>query len=168
MRGMVSVAVLLCAMMAPANHRNELAHRGEVEADAPVHNTSEMVIAASDRKVWALLTDVRSWPQWQKDVSRTDAPDVVREGTEFTWVTGGTTIHSKVALMEACKRFAWTGTATAHAIHVWELRGMPDGRTLVTTRESMSGFLLSMFYSSAKLKESHERWLRAMELAAEQ
>ncbi len=168
MCGSVLAVMAILLTFASNDQQNQLAHRGAIEENAPIQDTAEILISASPEKVWKLLTNVHNWPQWQKDISSTDAPNQIQEGTNFTWVTGGSAIHSHIALLEPETRFAWTGTvATAHAIHVWQLCVMPDGKTLITTRESMNGFMLTLLYSSSTLKQSHRHWLDALRTAAE-
>jgi len=54
-----------------------------------------------------------------------------------------------------------------HAIHVWTLTALPDGGTLVSERESLTGWFISFFYSSAELQQVDQRWLTALKVAAE-
>ena len=89
-------------------------------------------------------------------------------GTQFVWKSGGTTIHSEVHLLEPDRRLSWTGIAyPARAIHVWELKATPDGGTLVTVKESMTGPLMTWLYPSEKLAASETSWLIALKQAAE-
>ncbi len=54
----------------------------------------------------------------------------------------------------------------ARAIHVWNLKLLPDGYTLVTTAESMDGLMLRAF--SKDLAKSHKVWLEALKHKAEE
>ena len=78
------------------------------------------------------------------------------------------TVHSRLTIVEPDKRLAWTGTAMlAHAIHIWTLQPAPGGKTLIKTRESMDGFLLTHFYSSSELAAANQLWLDSLKHRAE-
>lgn len=148
---------------------DQLARSGKIQEDAPVKACVEITINASREKVWSLLTDIKNWPKWQREISKTEISGPLQSGTPFSWNNRGTDIRSKIALVQPMEQFAWTGKAyQAKAIHVWTLQQLPGERTLVRTDESMDGFLLSLFYSSKKLKEGDQRWLDALKQAAEQ
>jgi hypothetical protein len=69
------------------------------------------------------------------------------------------TIHSTIRLFDPDRTIGWTDRAFhIHAIHVWTLSPLPDGRVLVKTRESMDGGLVGRFYSSRELLESDKMW----------
>ena len=158
---------LLLLFGASDSQLEQLAQNGKIQDNAPVKASSEITISAKPERVWALLSDVNSWPTWQKDITKAQMRGPLQPGTEFTW-TSGTQIRSRLALVQPPQALAWTGQAyKAKAIHVWKLEALPNGQTLVTTNESMDGFMLSVFYSSKKLKESQERWLGSLKAAAE-
>ncbi len=168
MRLLMIVALLVLVMSPPDDHLDQLARSGNIDENAPVKASLEIAINASPEKVWGLLTDVKNWPGWQRDISKADISGPLQSGTTFSW-TAGTNIRSRIALVQPLEQFAWTGTAyKAKAIHVWKLQSLPGDRTLVKTNESMEGFLLTLFYSSSKLKESDQRWLNYLKAAAEQ
>ena len=151
------------------DHVDELARQGRIQEDAPVKASAAIQIHAPVERVGgALLTDVDGWPSWQKDIHRAAISGELRSGTEFTW-SSGADIHSRVMLIEPFREFIWTGTAyRARAIHRWTLDRLPGDCTLVTTSETMDGFLLTVFFSSKKLEESETRWLAYLKAAAEQ
>jgi hypothetical protein len=167
MRQLVIVALLILVMSVD-DHLDQLARSGNIDESAPVRVSLEITINAAPEKVWGLLTDVKSWPRWQRDISKANISGALQSGTAFSW-TAGVNIQSRIALVQPLEQFAWTGTAyKAKAIHVWKLQRLPGDRTLVKTNESMEGFLLTLFYSSSKLKESDQRWLNYLKSAAEQ
>ena len=166
-----TVAILATALIAPspatAQKPSELAREAKINQSAPVIAAAEILVNAPPQRVWNLLTDIAHWPTWQPDISESAISGPLTPGTVFTWSTS-TEIRSRLELVEPNKRLAWTGKAwTATAIHVWELLPQPGGRTLVRTRESMDGFLLSLFFSSEKLQASDQQWLNALKTAAE-
>ena len=164
-------AVVIFGMIArlpSQDHLDQLARSGAIEGNAPVKTHVTITINAPPEKVWGLLSDLKDWPKWQPDISDVELSGPVQSGSSFSWNTRGSEIHSKIAVAQPQERLVWTGTAYgAKAIHAWTLERLPDGRTLVQTDESKNGFLLSLFYSSKKLKESDQRWLDDLKVAAE-
>lgn len=161
-----------CAVLVVAQGRrtrgDELATKGRIDDKAAVQASTEMLIAAPEDKVWRLLSNIDGWPKWQSTISFARTTGPLKPGTEFTWTTGGTKIKSRLALVVPNTDLSWTGSARgAKAIHVWHLKAVEGGGTLVTTKESMSGFLLGMFYSSKDLAKSQKEWLEALKGAAE-
>ena len=160
--------LVMIAMLSSQSHLDQLARSGVIDEKAPVKAHLAITINAPAEKVWGLLADLKNWPKWQPDISDVELSGPVQSGSSFSWSTGGSEIHSKIAVVRPQERLVWTGTAYgAKAIHAWTLERLPGGRTLVKTDESMNGFLLSFFYSSEKLKEGDQRWLDDLKQAAE-
>jgi uncharacterized protein YndB with AHSA1/START domain len=148
--------------------RDKLAAQGFIREDAPVKAAAAVIIAAPDSKVWALLTDIRGWPKWQPAISKAAIQGSPAKGVPFFWSTGGMNIESTIQLIEPDRAICWTGRMYhLHAIHLWTLTPLPGGRTLVRTRESMDGWLISGFYSSRQLLETDQLWLARLKQAAE-
>ncbi|HXR14637.1 MAG TPA: SRPBCC family protein [Terriglobales bacterium] len=160
--------ILILVFLGASVSDDELARSGQIREDAPVKASVQIVIHATVEKVWSVLTDITGWPKWQSDISTAAITGPLQEGTTFSWTTGGTHIKSRLALVQPCNQFAWTGTAFgAKAIHIWKLSRLAGDQTMVRTDESMQGFLLTLFYSSKKLEETDQRWLDRLKLAAE-
>lgn len=153
----------------PSSHElASLASHGIVQPGAPIEASSTIIIEASRERVWHILVDVARWPRWQPDISNVDGASTLAIGTTFTWKTGGTVIHSRIALFAPPNAVAWTGrAATARAIHVFVLTPLGPNRTKVESRESMDGFLITWFYDSAALQKSEETLLRNLANAAQ-
>ena len=145
-----------------------LARSGTIQSDAPIKASVEIVIQAPVKKVWNLLISVNDWPKWQTAIKEAHIDGPVASGTTFTWSTGAADIHSKLALVTPQQQIAWTGSAlNGHAVHVWKLERLPGNATRVITNESMSGFLLTRFYSSEELESSDRFWLDRLKHEAE-
>ena len=168
----LAVLLLLLSPAIPIQGQDRLtalAAHGQIEENAPVKATSEVVIKAPIVKVWQILTTIDEWPKWQSTVSAAHLNGGLEPGTTFTWTNGGAKIKSRIALIQRPETIGWTGTAyEAHAIHIWSLRTLPDGNTLVRSTESMDGLLLTLFYSSRDLEKSHQIWLQALKHKAEE
>ena len=137
-----------------------LASHGTINKDAPVKATAQIIIAAPANRVWDILTDIQNWPSWQTDITIVAIDQQPAVGVSFEWSTGAGNIHSRVALYKPQRQIAWTGRLLAfHAIHVWTITSLPNGKTLVTTSESMSGWPIALFFTSNDLLDADRRWL---------
>ena len=157
------------ALAQKSQHRvDELAAAGRIDENAPVRASSQILIMAPIDKVWKLLSAIDDWPKWYSTISSAKTLGPLQPGTEFIWNSGGAKIKSRLALVVPNKDLGWTGAAYGtKAIHIWHLKAPEEGKTLVSTEESMSGFLLKIFYSSKNLENSQRAWLEALKRAAE-
>jgi uncharacterized membrane protein len=159
---------LLTACTPSENALSKLASQGKTQPQAPVQATSTIVIGASAHQVWAILTNFQQWPRWNHDVERVEVVPPVGVGTTFVWISGGTTISSRVAMLMPDRAVSWTGRASmAKAIHVITFQTLDASHTRIVSSESMDGPLLSMFYSSHDLKVSEDRLLQNLKAASE-
>jgi hypothetical protein len=165
---LVFVMTELTACDASKFDRDGLAAQGMIDESAPVKAMVQIIIQAPPAKIWRVLTNIKDWTTWQPDISEVAIQAPPEVTVPFTWSTGGMTIHSTIRLFDPDRGIGWTGRAFhIHAIHVWTLRPLPDGRVLVETRESMDGWLVDRFYSSRELLESDKKWLEHLKRAAE-
>lgn len=144
-----------------------LAAAGQIDTSAPLQTTQQITINAPPARVWQVLSNISAWPGWAPAITATN---VGREdvGDNFYWTTGGMTINSVIQAMTPDQMLSWTGhVLNFHAIHVWVLSPQPDGGTIVTVRESVSGFMIGYFYSNAQLQHDDANWLSALKKAAE-
>lgn len=149
---------------------DKLAQEGKVNERSPDVAHLEIEINAPPAKVWSLLANPQTWPQWDKQIASTTAlGPFTAAGTNFIWKSGDTEIHSQTQLVEPQTRLAWTGTAmSAKAIHVWQLQSIPGDRTRVSMAESMDGPLISRLFPPDRLKEAGQQWLIALKKAVEE
>jgi hypothetical protein len=149
-------------------HR-DYALRGRIDPDAPVTARHRLWIDAPSDIVFGLIADVPGWPAWFPRVHDVDLPDGVRPDATFTWKDRSRRIRSTFAIVDPGREIGWTGTCSgARAVrrHVLESSGV-DG-TWLTVEESMSGFLLKIFYDSDALRATTGAWLTALKGAAEE
>ncbi|MCD0484748.1 SRPBCC family protein [Streptacidiphilus sp. ASG 303] len=146
----------------------EYAKKGRLDEDAPVRSASSVTIDAPAAVVWRLVSDMRDWPAWRSDARVTEL-GAVEPDARFRWKVRGTPIRSTFAVVAPERELTWTGVAMGWMKAVDRIRLAPtaDGGTLVTVEESLSGPLLTLFYSSGKLREGHEDLLRMLKAAAE-
>lgn len=128
-----------------------------------------VTIDAPPEVVWRIHTDIDIWSQWHKGVSRARTLSTLGAGTAFEWKSGGLTIRSTIRTWEPNRSISWMGSALGtRAMHSWTLEPQ-HGRTLVTTEESMEGWLVSLLarISPSFLEQSLDEWLRDLKSAAE-
>ena len=132
-----------------------------INNNAPVKCSKTITINASSEKVWAVISNIDNWANWQTDISNPKLNGELKAGTTFDWKTGGATIHSTLHTVEPFKNLGWTGKALgAFAIHNWTLMET-KGQTKVFVEESMEGFLAGLFKKSfnKNLENQMQKWL---------
>jgi uncharacterized protein YndB with AHSA1/START domain len=147
----------------------EYAKKGRIDEAAPVKASHEVHIEAPVRRVWELLSDVRGWGTWHPDIHDVGLDSEVMADARFTWANGKARMKSRFAIVEAFREISWTGISSgAKAVHRQVLKPTDgDCATRLFCEESISGPLLMLFFSSAKLQADMEKWLYALKSAAE-
>jgi uncharacterized protein YndB with AHSA1/START domain len=137
--------------------------------NAPVKVSKSIVINARPDRLWALLTDINHWADWQTDITKPQLNGPLQPGSTFDWKTGGAAIHSTLHTVEPNKQFGWTGkTFGMYAIHNWTLTEVQGG-TKVTVDETMAGFLAGLLKTSfnKNLATGMQRWLELLKTESE-
>jgi uncharacterized protein YndB with AHSA1/START domain len=125
----------------------------EVDVDAPIE------------RVWAALTAIDRWPEWNPDVTSASIDGPVAPGTTFRWKAGPGTITSRLEHVDPPRVIAWTGkTLGIRALHVWRLEAR-GGHTHVQTEESYDGLVARMLRRSLQKRldtalTDGARWLK--------
>ncbi len=113
----------------------------EVNPSAPVVVSASAFVNAPVASVWGVLTDFKSWPAWNKNVSRMEMKGDIKTGSTFIWAAQGARILSRIEDLEPPNRIVWSGRMPGiRAFHVWKFEEK-DGGTLVCTKESFEGLL---------------------------
>ena len=87
----------------------------------------------------------------------------------FTWAKGRSHFRSRFAVLDPGREVTWTGTAVwLKVVHRHLLDTTAGGATRVRCEESMSGLMLGLFYTDAKLHADLLKWLTALKAGAEQ
>jgi uncharacterized protein YndB with AHSA1/START domain len=116
----------------------------DINPHAPAVARRQVVVDAPPERVWAILTDIDSWPEWQSSVSHAKLEGPLESGSTFRWKAGGVTIVSTLRVVDQPHRIAWAGRARGlRARHVWTL-ARRDGKTTVKTAESFEGTLVRL------------------------
>lgn len=113
----------------------------QINPKSPVRYTSTIDIAAPIEKVWAIMTDIEKWPEWNRDIGSAKLLGTLSPGTSFVWKAGPGTITSLLKEVTPNKTICWTGkTMGIRATHIWRIAQNGKG-TRVTTEESWEGFV---------------------------
>ena len=141
----------------------------EVNRQAPAVARDEVFVEASPQRVWALQTDVDSWPAWRSDVSRAELEGDLAVGSVFRWRSGGFSVVSTVREVEPERRLVWMGKALGtRAVHSWVFEAR-EGGVLVRTEESFEGWLVRPLKGTMQrtLEGSLRTWLGDLKRTAE-
>ncbi|MGI5238376.1 SRPBCC family protein [Dactylosporangium sp. CA-139066] len=145
-------------------HR-EYALQGRIDAAAPVTSESSIVIDAPPQRVWAVLADLRSWPEWSPK-RRVLRLGEMAPGVSFRWKLGAVAVNSTFAVVEPGRELTWSGVVAGYkAVDQQVLEPLPGGRTRVTMRESLDGPLVRVLFGAKRLRAGHEEYLRELQQA---
>lgn len=112
-----------------------------IDTTAPLIGKKDIEINAPVHHVWAIQSDIKSWPKWQKDISSVNIEGKLTKGTVFKWKAMGMNITSVLQEVNENKTIGWSGKSIGmNAIHVWKFEKQGN-KTIVTTEESLSGWL---------------------------
>ncbi len=130
----------------------------------------QVEVKAKAERLWDILTDVKSWPEWQGTSYIKPIPtSPVNEGATFEVELGGLRWNLTVTEAERPRKVCWTGRRMGmQAIHEWEFIEM-EGKTKTVNRESVSGWMLSLLHPIARIKVSkaNEKCLADLKARAE-
>jgi uncharacterized protein YndB with AHSA1/START domain len=135
-----------------------------------VHN--QIDIQAPPEVVWAIITDVRAWPEWYEGATNltVHSPDQrVGPGVTVSWRTLGLNFDSVVQEYEPPHRFAWESRkALIQGYHAWLIIPTETGSRVITD-ESFNGFLATMqrVFLPNKLHRLHLSFLEELKTKAE-
>ncbi len=140
-----------------------------INPDAPVTCSKTIHIDADPGRVWAVLTNIDRWPNWQTDIRNSKLRGELTPGTLFDWKSGGVAIHSTLHTVDPFHSFGWTGKSFGiFAIHNWTLSAV-GGQTQVAVEESMEGILVRIFRKPflKNLEKGLENWLDLLKTECE-
>jgi hypothetical protein len=116
----------------------------EVDRRAPAVARADTAVSAPPDVVWAVLSDIDAWPEWNPAVSSASLEGPLEAGTRFRWKAGPGSITSTLRIVEPSRTIGWTGTTLGiRAVHVHRLDER-DAATNVTSEESWNGLLVRL------------------------
>jgi len=130
----------------------------------------EILISASPEAVWKIQSDINGWKNWQTDITRSQLDGELKPSVIFKWASGKFTITSTIQEVVPQQRLAWSGKSLgSFAKHIWMFKPQ-NGGTLVTTEESMEGWLISILkpFAHGFLDKSLELWMQNLKKKAEE
>ena len=140
-----------------------------INQEAPVVQTKEIIINATPKVVWSVLTNVQNWNNWNERIKNPKLQGNLEVGSSFTWKTNGTKIKSKIHSFVPNKTLGWQGkTFGASAIHNWYLESTGNG-TNVRVEESMEGWIINLIKKkmNKKLEDDMLYWLEQLKQESE-
>lgn len=141
----------------------------QINTNAPVQCTKTIVINAAPEKVWATITGINQWANWQTDITNPSLAGPLQPGSTFVWTTGGAKITSTLHTVEPYTNFGWTGkTFGMFAIHNWVITPLGT-QTQVTVEESMQGLPARLFKTAfnKSLEKGMQHWLALLKATCE-
>lgn len=127
-------------------------------------------INAPAEKVWDILVDIESWPEWQGTTYvKPISPLLLREGSVFDVKLGPTKWNVTITKADRPRELVWTGRAPGfNAVHQWEFQER-EGKTAAVTREGVSGWLAVPLYFMVRntLRKLDANWLADLKARAE-
>lgn len=159
---------LFCTRPSLGTLHEEYAKKSRIDEEAPVTSTASILIDAPPSQVWAVLADVAGWPSWHAPMTVLSLGEVCPDAV-MRWKLGATTIRSTFAVVDPERELTWTGRVLGFkAVDQHLLEPAGDGRSMVTTRESLAGPLLPLLFSPARLHAQHQQWLTDLKTRVEQ
>src|SRR3954468_1692203 len=138
----IAVIALIAGLEVFSSYPNEAV---VYNTKAPVQSVKSIIVHASAKKTWTIMSEVNKWESWESDNKNPVLKGAFKSGNSFTWKSNGLSIHSTIKIAEPYSEIAWSGPAFGcFAIHTWTFTQLPNGDTRVDVRESMEGWLVSL------------------------
>jgi hypothetical protein len=113
---------------------------------------TEIEIQASAERVWQLLTDFPSFPQWNPFIRKASGDIRVGERLEVKLQPSGAsamTFRPTVLTAEPNREFRWLGHLLISGLfdgeHIFTIEPLGEGRVRFTQREVFTGLLVPLF-----------------------
>ncbi len=150
------------------NELNALAKQGKINEDASVKDQHSIIINATAEKVWSILFDMESWPQWNDKIKNVKLEGEVASGTNFTWTFDGKKFNSQIQSAEKPTTLAWTGKSNlVKNVYVWQLED-DENQTIATLSTSMQGTFTILFNKHQRIYDDLLHWLQSLKEKAEE
>jgi hypothetical protein len=135
------------------------------------YEATSLIQAGPDR-IWAILTDGASYPDWDSGVIRVDGR--IAPGEKIKVVSSANPKRAfpvKVSEFEPSRRMVWSGgmpLGLFRGVRTYTLTAQADGATKFTMREEYTGPLLNMIWKSMpNLQPSFDQFANGLKGEAE-
>ncbi len=150
------------------NKLNALAKNGQINENAGIRDSHSTIINANIEKVWDILVDMESWPNWNPEVKKVTVNGEVAEGTTFKWIQGRTHGNSQIQQVKKPSSLTWTSKAKlVKRIYVWSLES-DENQTIATVSASFQGALVVLVENHQKVYNELLNWLELLKKEAEE
>lgn len=150
------------------NKLNALAKNGQINENAGIRDSHSTIINANIEKVWDILVDMESWPNWNPEVKKVTVNGEVAEGTTFKWIQGRTHGNSQIQQVKKPSSLTWTSKAKlVKRIYVWSLES-DENQTIATVSASFQGALVVLVENHQKVYNELLNWLELLKKQAEE
>lgn len=112
---------------------------------APGRAYAEIEIAASRPEVWAILTDIDSWPTWNPAIRGSVRDPELKVGTKFRFSTEIGTLKCRFTEVESPHTFSWKGRVLVLGERQTWVLEPTEGGTHVSVQAEMTGLVSRIF-----------------------
>lgn len=140
-----------------------------INSAARVKCIKKIIINANSVDVWNVMTDINNWDKWQIHIKSPELKGALREGTPFSWKTGGIRLNTVLHTVEPYTHIGWSGKSLGvYAIHNWTITEL-NKQTEVLVEESMEGLLTWILKPILKstLEKANQNWLNLLKKECE-
>lgn len=141
----------------------EYAQKGRIDEKAAIKASGEITINAPIEHVWNVLVDLSSWPKSDPNFSDVRLESTVSVGAKASFKIKGFPIRGTFAVVSPNQELTWVGTSLwTKAIDRHLVEARSNEATRLYLEESLSGILVPLMFSSARLLRQHQDWLAAI------
>lgn len=115
------------------------------------HISTQVIIRATPQKVWNVLTDFKSYPQWNPFITSINGDVATGSRIEVTLQQPGSSpmkMRPKVLVMDQPQEFRWIGHLLFPGLfdgeHAFEIRDNGDGSSTFVQSERFGGILVPL------------------------
>lgn len=141
----------------------EYAMKGILDERAAIKAAGEIDIHAPIDQVWDVLVDLPSWTRFDPNFSDVKLESTVAVGAQASFKIKGFPIRGRFAVVHPHQELTWVGKSLwTNAIDRHLVEARSGHVTRLSIEESLSGVLVPLMFSSARLVKQHQEWLAAM------
>jgi len=140
-----------------------LAHEGKINEEASVKDKQSIIIHSSIDQVWAKLTAIANWGEWNSQVSKVSVGKIA-ENEEFTWSLNGDSMRSKISLLDKPYKFSFTAKSSLlKMVFLFKVEEVDTNETAVEMEGSMEGLKTIFTHKHRSAHKSFLKWLEDLQ-----